>query len=169
MHDRASPAKPAGPLFERDLGIQRPAALIAGLIHPDGRRRRSARRDELIYRALGARVWDDGYTIASHASLGAVTRLPKQRIGESIARLKAAGLVVVVVKGYSAGRGPTGRASVYELPDFSAALERMCKRTLTRPALAAQAAQAAAAIFEAAAMRVSTGGETHPARQENNP
>lgn len=63
------------------------------------------------------------------------------------------------VRKLGGGRGPTGRANVYELPDFSAALERMRKRAPTSPELAAQTA---AASFETAAMRLSTGGETHP-------
>ena len=61
----------AGPLFACDIGIQRPPALVAALEHSDGRRRRSARRDALIYEAIGRHVWDDGYAVVALGKLAA--------------------------------------------------------------------------------------------------
>ena len=77
--------------------------------------------------------------VVSLRELAAELGLPFQRIAEGVARLKAAGLVEVVQKGRG-GRGTSGRGTVYRLPAFSAALDRMGKRRPTRPALAAPTA-----------------------------
>ena len=146
----------AGPLFACDIGIQRPPALVAALEHSDGRRRRSARRDALIYEAIGRHVWDDGYAVVALGKLPAALGIERRRVTESLARLKAAGLVVVVQKGHG-GRGTSGRANVYKLPDFSAALDHMGKRRPTRPALAAPTA----ADYERAKQSASAHGGAH--------
>ena len=146
----------AGPLFACDIGIQRPPALVAALEHSDGRRRRSARRDALIYEAIGRHVWDDGYAVVALGKLAAALGIERRRVTESLARLKAAGLVVVVQKGHG-GRGTSGRANVYKLPDFSAALDHMGKRRPTRPALAAPTA----ADYERAKQSASAHGGAH--------
>ena len=129
---------------------------MAALEHSDGRRRRSARRDALIYEAIGRHVWDDGYAVVALGKLAAALGIERRRVTESLARLKAAGLVVVVQKGHG-GRGTSGRANVYKLPDFSAALDHMGKRRPTRPALAAPTA----ADYERAKQSASAHGGAH--------
>ena len=64
--------------------------------------------------------------------------------------------MVVVQKGHG-GRGTSGRANVYKLPDFSAALDHMGKRRPTRPALAAPTA----ADYERAKQSASAHGGAH--------